>query len=245
MSLAREDALCTNVSKDGVVLFDAQHDRLLKLNHVAAEMLDLLQISTPKTEIIERIAQRYRVDKMRVAGDLEVLLQRIRVLGPLATPARRANSEPSGIFANSQSSFPWYGQYMRPRPPRADYLTVLRAVLGLGVFDVVLRTLSINTLCALVRRWPVKRCKAVDVATTIGRTCDAVERAGVWYARASLCLQRSAVTTCLLRNRGISARMVVGACPMPFLAHAWVEVDGVVVNDWPRVKSFYQVLDWY
>ena len=245
MSLAREDALCTNVSKDGVVLFDAQHDRLLKLNHVAAEMLDLLQIGTPKTEIIERIAQRYRVDKMRVAGDLEVLLGRIHDLGLWAVPVPRADAEPSGISANSQRSFPWYGQYMRSSPPKAGHMTVLCAVLGLAVFDAVLHTLSIKTFCTLVKRWPVRRRTVVDNATTIGRTCDAVERACVWYARAALCLQRSAVTTCLLRSRGVPARMVVGARPMPFLAHAWVEVGGAVVNDWPRVKTFYQSLDWY
>jgi hypothetical protein len=36
--------------------------------------------------------------------------------------------------------------------------------------------------------------------------------------------------------------MVIGVRPMPFLAHAWVEADGAVVNDWPKVKTFYHFL---
>ncbi len=46
------------------------------------------------------------------------------------------------------------------------------------------------------------------------------------------------------RRRG-PARFVVGVRPMPFLAHAWVEVAGTVVNDWPRVRQFYPPLGAY
>src|SRR5260370_29826027 len=177
MSTACEGALRDNISTDGVVVFDAGHDRLLKLNAVAAEMVDLLRTGTIRKEVIERIAQRYQVDKMRVAGDLEVMLGRIHDLGLWAVPVPRADAEPqSGISANSQRSFPWYGQYMRSSPPKAGHMTVLCAVLGLAVFDAVLHTLSIKTFCTFVKRWPLRRRTVVDNATTIGRTCDAVER---------------------------------------------------------------------
>jgi Transglutaminase-like superfamily len=44
------------------------------------------------------------------------------------------------------------------------------------------------------------------------------------------CLRRSLVLTQLLARRGISARLVIGARTAPdFLAHAWVEHDGVPV----------------
>jgi hypothetical protein len=36
--------------------------------------------------------------------------------------------------------------------------------------------------------------------------------------------------------------MKIGIRPMPFLAHAWVEVEERVVNDWPGVKNYYQSL---
>ena len=74
----------------------------------------------------------------------------------------------------------------------------------------------------------------------IGRICTAVERACVWYPKKAMCLQRSAVTVCLLKSVGIDARMIVGARVMPMLSHAWVEVNGEVVNDYLKVTTVYQ-----
>jgi hypothetical protein len=58
-----------------------------------------------------------------------------------------------------------------------------------------------------------------------------------------LCLQRSAATAFLLRRHGWSAEMVIGAQLLPFHSHAWVEVDGQVVNDKPYIAEIFQVLE--
>jgi hypothetical protein len=73
--------------------------------------------------------------------------------------------------------------------------------------------------------------------------CLAVDIACVCYPKRVLCLQRSAATACLLRTLGVSAQMVIGAQQMPFRSHAWVEVDGCVVNDKPYMPEMYAVLD--
>lgn len=73
--------------------------------------------------------------------------------------------------------------------------------------------------------------------------CRAVDIACAWYWKQVLCLQRSAATTCLLRRYGTRARMVIAAQRIPFKAHAWVEVDGEVVNDSPSVRHAYAVVD--
>jgi hypothetical protein len=65
----------------------------------------------------------------------------------------------------------------------------------------------------------------------------------IWYWKEVLCLQRSAATTCLLKRYGVPAHMILGAQPMPFKAHAWVEVNGSVVNDKPYMREMYAVLD--
>jgi hypothetical protein len=75
------------------------------------------------------------------------------------------------------------------------------------------------------------------------RLCAAVDLACIWYWKEVRCLHRSAVTSCLLKSRGISAQMVIGTQQLPFNAHAWVEVDGRVVGDKPWVKEAYVVLD--
>lgn len=46
----------------------------------------------------------------------------------------------------------------------------------------------------------------------------------------------------MLRRRGIPAAIVIGVQLLPFASHAWVEVDGVVVNDKARVKEAYAEL---
>jgi hypothetical protein len=57
------------------------------------------------------------------------------------------------------------------------------------------------------------------------------------------CLRRSLVTLRLLARRGISARLVIGARTAPdFLAHAWVEHDGVPVLS-PLDGSFGRLVE--
>ena len=77
----------------------------------------------------------------------------------------------------------------------------------------------------------------------VGNICSAVDMACIWYWKEVLCLQRSAATACLLKKYGVPAQMVIGAQQMPFKAHAWVEVDGRVVNDKPYMREMYAVLD--
>ena len=72
--------------------------------------------------------------------------------------------------------------------------------------------------------------------------CLAVDAAAAFYFRKILCLQRSAATACLLKKCGFAAQMVIGVQLMPFLAHAWVELDGLVINDKPYLAQIYSVL---
>jgi transglutaminase superfamily protein len=46
----------------------------------------------------------------------------------------------------------------------------------------------------------------------------------------------------LLRARGVVARLLIGYRPVPFLSHAWVEVEGRVVNDSPAYRKRLHVL---
>lgn len=73
--------------------------------------------------------------------------------------------------------------------------------------------------------------------------CHAMDLACILYPKRVLCLQRSAATALLLRRHGVHAEMLIGAQKMPFKSHAWVEVDGAVVNDKPYMREMYQVLE--
>jgi len=118
---------------------------------------------------------------------------------------------------------------------------VLKAYLKLIHFDLYLARDNFAALYDKVRKYPVG--KQAPAADTVERICSAVDMACVWYGKEALCLQRSAATACLLKKHGVPAQMVIGAQKMPFKAHAWVEVDGRVVNDKSYTPEIYAVLD--
>ncbi|HEX5423152.1 MAG TPA: lasso peptide biosynthesis B2 protein [Candidatus Acidoferrales bacterium] len=117
----------------------------------------------------------------------------------------------------------------------------LKAYLLLIYFDLYLARGNFEPLYERVRRCPVRRVASPENVTE--RICSAMDMACIWYWKEALCLQRSAATTCLLRRHGVAAQLVIGAQQLPFKAHAWVEVDGRVVNDKPYMHEMYAVLD--
>ncbi len=118
---------------------------------------------------------------------------------------------------------------------------VLRAYLLLIRFDLYLLRGNFSALYEKVHRYPLgKKTTSPDATEQIS---SAMDMACIWYWKEALCLQRSAATACLLKRYGIPAQMVIGAQQMPFKAHAWVEVEGRVVNDKPYTPEMYAVLD--
>ncbi len=120
-------------------------------------------------------------------------------------------------------------------------LLVLQAYLRLLHFHLYLVRGDFSALYERVRKSEVN--KVAPIPDRVERICAAVDMACIWYWKEVLCLQRSAATACLLKRYGIAAQMVIGAQQMPFRAHAWVEVDGRVVNDKPYTPEMYAVLD--
>jgi transglutaminase superfamily protein len=55
------------------------------------------------------------------------------------------------------------------------------------------------------------------------------------------CLQRSLATTLLCRIRGVWPTWCTGVRTAPFVAHAWVEVDGQPVGE-PQGPGYYRAL---
>ncbi len=108
-------------------------------------------------------------------------------------------------------------------------------------FDFILRTQSFATLYQKVRAYPLHEAHTLPPDTQ--RIITAFQVACIWYPKHVRCLERSAALTCLLRNHGILARMVIGTQRLPFKAHAWVEVNGQVLDDKEYTPEIYAVLD--
>jgi hypothetical protein len=60
--------------------------------------------------------------------------------------------------------------------------------------------------------------------------CEAVTEVSSFYWKPVRCLQRSSTIASVLRIYGIDAQVVVGFKPAPLFSHAWVEVEGRVVD---------------
>ena len=118
---------------------------------------------------------------------------------------------------------------------------VVRAYGILIYFDLYLARNDFAALHDKIRTFPVAHRKP-DLEA-VPRLCRAVDIACICYMKQVLCLQRSAATTCLLRRFGVPARTLIGVQQFPFKAHAWVEVDGRVVNDKAYARDIYAVLD--
>jgi hypothetical protein len=111
----------------------------------------------------------------------------------------------------------------------------------LTYFDLRFTRHGFHALYREVRNRPVRQ---PDVRRrSVEQVCSAVDQAILWYPRQVLCLQRSTVAVWLLKESGFPAQLLLGAQQLPFRAHAWVEVEGQVVNDKPSVAEIYAVLE--
>jgi hypothetical protein len=119
-------------------------------------------------------------------------------------------------------------------------LIVAEAFGWLLLFDIISKS-GFSSVHAFTRRRQVARRTASSAVTA--RVCWAVQEACIWYFKRAYCLQRSSVATWMLRRRGVPAELVIGYRPVPVDSHAWVEVDGQVVNDRPQYQKCFRVLD--
>jgi Transglutaminase-like superfamily len=118
---------------------------------------------------------------------------------------------------------------------------VIESWLLLLYFEIVLAFRSFKSLHEIVRK---KKVRASDPTfSSSPMLCRAVDLACVFYFKRVMCLQRSAATTLLMRRHGWEADMVIGVQLLPFKSHAWVESNGVIVNDKPYMLAIYQVLE--
>lgn len=114
-----------------------------------------------------------------------------------------------------------------------------RALFGFLLFDLRGFNRNFPALYRFVGSRPVSdRTASSEV---VQRVCRAVNDASIWYPKRVRCLQRSAVTACLLRNCGIRAKMVMGAQMTPIRAHSWTEIDGRAINERRDVQRIYSV----
>jgi hypothetical protein len=120
-------------------------------------------------------------------------------------------------------------------------LLVLRAFKELIFYDVLTKCGGFKRVRSYVVRTSRKELEAPT--ETVKRVVDAVDIASVFYYKRVMCLHRSFAAVRLMRKSGVKAELIIASRPLPFLSHAWVEVDNQIVNDKPGYKRKLQVLE--
>lgn len=114
---------------------------------------------------------------------------------------------------------------------------------------LVLRWISFQRLYGLLDRWPPGAGRALDDEEQILRKAHTVVRlvqgAAAWSLLHSTCLHRSLTLWWLLRRQGIASELRIGVRKEQgrFEAHAWVEREGVALNDRADISQDFVPFD--
>ncbi len=250
--------------KDGSVLLSIAQNSVCKLNGVGALTWMLIE-DTPGglslEEIVRALEQEfeeinaegellYDVSHEQLKTDTDRFLEKMVTLGLLQRSCDSRGGEFYSIAqdvtgttsapATSVDQFDSTDEQVAEDngfSPRETF----SAFVGLLAFDLLLKLGGFQRLLNRVACWPIAEPRTAD-REICRRVRSMVDRAQMYYPKKAMCLQHSAVVTCLLRRRGVPAEMVLGAQTFPPKAHAWAEVAGQVVNDKNSVKSEYRVL---
>jgi len=116
------------------------------------------------------------------------------------------------------------------RPPR-----LLTCFTQLALIDACTRILGLRR--TLVRLQRVAGTSATDYdEALIAETTRRLLFAAALYPRRARCLEQSLALYVLLRRRGVTAEFKLGVRPLPFFAHAWVEVAGRAIAENDSVR---------
>ena len=247
--------------KDGSVLLSVSNDRICKLNGVGALTWMVLEVNrngisldsvvaelTRQFEAINTEGQlRYDVTGDQLRSDTARFLKQLadmhlvqRETDSHGQEIYSINDGVSGTTANTSivtdTTRPTdFSPHNDVRPFKHETLV---AFIGLLAFDLLLKLRGFQALIEKVEHWPTAEPRTTD-RETCRRVSMTVDRAQMYYPKKAMCLQHSAVLTCLLRRRGVPAEMILAAQNFPAKAHAWVEVAGTVVNGNQSVRARY------
>ena len=84
---------------------------------------------------------------------------------------------------------------------------------------------------------------SADDDTFVRRSEYRVALAAALYPGHAACLERSLMLYWYLRRAGVPATYRMGVQMYPFLAHAWVELDGVAINDVPEHVRLFRPIE--
>lgn len=236
--------ICSCTSEDGSTILSVEQGKLYSIIGTGSLILAKLAAASsglPLNAIVDALQADFEsVPRGHLERDVENFLGQLKEKGIVRVSAGQIShyGKAIGDRLRAVGGFCVLGA--------VDFLLKLRlhalaAFLLLVAADIALKVSGFRALHRAVHYWPRSRVYA-EGPELIPNICATVDRACTIYLKQALCLQRSVVATCLLRRQGVAAELVIGCHKMPFHGHAWVEVDGKVINDKQKVQEFYSAL---
>jgi hypothetical protein len=249
--------------KDGSIVLSIAEDRVCRLNGVGAltwMVMEDIPASLTVDEIVRALEQQfeainaegelcYEVSHEQLRSDTELFLRKMASMGLVAVSQESRGQKFYAVKddVSATTSAPAPADPFQEFAAEVDQNTrvtkreTFTAFVGLFAFDLLVKFAGFEALIKRVESWPTAEPRKTD-REICRRVRATVDRAQMYYPKKAMCLQHSAVVTCLLRRRGVPAEMVLGARAFPPKAHAWAEVMNEVVSDSPRVKAKYKQL---
>jgi hypothetical protein len=229
--------------KDGTTILHITRDKVFRIVGVGSAVWEMLARSKQgisRSRIVDQLSSEFEtVPRAQITIDVKRLLNNFQQKQLIEVSKNRSHVKPSHDMSA--------GYWLLLHAPSITALLVSRnfkseaAFIGLATVDFLLKCVSFTALYQLVKQWPVS--VSAPGPSAVDDIIEGVRKAMTWYPKRAMCLQRSVVTVCLLRASGINAQLIIGCQKLPFLMHAWVEVDGEVVDEKQRVQQIHQVLD--
>ncbi len=238
LALVPSDSVRVVGNQDGAVLLDIRQGLCLSMTPVGAKIWDALKLNSSVDHITDSLASHFGLPRQQVSEDVIAFIGDLTQKG-LLSDKKPEKKVPLGKGVALVLSCRRRLQRRAPRAGKRVRFLFWKALIALLAYDLLRFSKRFPLMHEFVQGWTVA--PWVAPLNAVDRVCSALTYACVWYPKRVLCLQRSAVITCLLRSCGVPAKMVMGAQKFPFKAHAWTEVDGRAINERRDVQNIYVV----
>ena len=243
-------------SEDGIVLLDLHDGNYHSLDPVAARVFQGLAAGRSREAVLAELVTLFDAPAEAIEQDVDALLETFTAAGFIRPCAESPKSRPAimpVVPGKHPAAFP--SVRMSPDAQSGGKLAALawfgRGLLALARIDLLTRRHGFPGVArrleqvrpgAFRRQSAERPSEPRPSGLEMWQIVAGVNQAASFYYRRRWCLERSAACADLLRQRGFDAELVLGVQVLPFIAHAWVEVDGQVINDNPELVRSFSVL---
>ena len=228
---------------DFVVLLDRLSSRYLSLHGSGAAIWRGLETGGSVADIAAGIAEELGAPREQVETDTGALCRQLAEAGLITEKAPDPGARPGPDAETRQRIEQWIESWQAvPISERSGRTGgFARALVEIAAVEWAMRTGGMPKLRQRLARYPLTAPQVDPVRAWA--IVEQAQRATALYVKKAWCLQRSTACAALLRAEGVPAEVVIGVTPVPFAAHAWVEIGHHVANDHVSRTSYFHEID--